>query len=166
MKILYIGGQKSGKTLFAIKKTIKIAKETKPFYLATYDNSFNDKEMTIKIRNHKKERGDNFISIEEPLKLLKIIKNNRVYVIDCINMWILNMMMKKKSANQIIKNIKKIMKKKANIIFVLNDLSKGVIPNEKFSREYIDLVGLVGQVIAKKSDSVYSVNYGIKSRIK
>ena len=42
MKTLYFGGQKSGKSNLAEKKALALANEKKPYYIATYDNSFND----------------------------------------------------------------------------------------------------------------------------
>ena len=48
MKILYFGGQKSGKSQLAEKRTKEIAKSKIPYYIATYNNNFNDKEMQKK----------------------------------------------------------------------------------------------------------------------
>ena len=48
MKILYFGGQKSGKSTLAEAKALSIATD-KPYYLATYDTSFGDDEMSLRI---------------------------------------------------------------------------------------------------------------------
>ena len=42
MKIFYFGGQKSGKTKAGIKKALELTLDKKPYYVATYDNSYND----------------------------------------------------------------------------------------------------------------------------
>ena len=51
-KILYFGGQKSGKSLLSEKKTLEIS-QGKPYYIATYDNGFGDGEMENRIEKHK-----------------------------------------------------------------------------------------------------------------
>ncbi len=163
MKILYIGGQKSAKSKMASKKAIKISKQ-KPYYIATYDNSFKDKAMQRKINKHIKQRRDEFISIERNQKLHKSIKKNKTYLIDCISMWIFNNMHKTKK--DLLIELKKICKKKSNIIFVLNDVNKGLIAQDKISRRFVDLSGIVGQFLAKKCDEVIEVQYGIEVKIK
>ncbi len=161
MKILYIGGQKSGKSLLAEKKTLELSK--KPYYIATYDNSYHDKEMQQRIILHKKQRGDKFITIEETLFLDRVIEDNKTYLIDCMSMWILNIMNNKLKYEEILENI---LSKNANIIFVLNEVTSGIIPMDKFSREYVDMSGRVGQRLAKECDEVYQVIVGLENRIK
>ncbi|WP_323590368.1 hypothetical protein [Aliarcobacter butzleri] len=46
MKIFYFGGQKSGKTKAGIKKALELSTTKKPYYIATYDNSFGDSSMS------------------------------------------------------------------------------------------------------------------------
>ncbi len=161
MKILYIGGQKSGKSLLGEKKALELSK--KPYYIATYDNSYHDKEMQQRINLHKKQRGDKFITIEETLFLDRVIEDDKTYLIDCMSMWILNIMNNKLKYEEILENI---LRKNANIIFVLNEVTSGIIPMDKFSREYVDMSGRVGQRLAKECDEVYQVIVGLENRIK
>lgn len=164
MKILYFGGQKSGKTSLSIAKTKEITQNKKPFYVATYLDNYDDKEMKIRITNHQVERRDDFVTIEEGLDLNSILEENQTYLIDCISMWILNNM--HKSEEVLISEIQRIMKGKNNIIFIINDVSSGIIPLDSLSRKFVDLTGIIGQEIAEKCDEVYQVNYGIQRRIK
>ena len=71
MKILYFGGQKSGKSNLAEQKALELSKNTKPFYVATYSNNFNDKEMIKRIELHIQQRQDKFDTIEEPFELIR-----------------------------------------------------------------------------------------------
>ena len=165
--ILYFGGQKSGKSKLAEKKTIKLAKSTngnKPFYIATYDDSYLDQEMKKRVNSHKKKRKNNFVTIEEIKDLPKVIKENETYLVDCLSMWILNNL--NQDITYLFKQIKKLKKLNVNIIFVLNDVNSGVIPIEKLSRKFIDTTGIIGQKIAKISDEVYEVKLGISTKIK
>ena len=89
MKVLYFGGQKSGKSNLAEKKALELS-SLQPYYIATYDNSYGDREMEIKISKHQNSREDNFITIEESKDLTKVIKDTNTYLIDCLSMWLLN----------------------------------------------------------------------------
>jgi len=166
MFVLYFGGQKSGKSKLAEKKAIQLAKKTqkKPFYIATYDDSYFDEEMKLRVTNHKKQRKNNFTTIEEIVNLPKVIKKNETYLIDCVSMWILNNM--NNETKVLYKQLKKLKKLNTNIIFVLNDVNSGVIPLDKLSRSYIDTTGIIGQKLAAMSDEVYEVKLGLTLKLK
>ncbi len=164
MKILYFGGQKSGKTALSIKKTLEITGDKKPFYIATYLDNYNDSEMKKRIQNHQTQRRDDFITIEEGLDLFSKMSENETYLVDCLSMWILNNI--EKSEETLILEIQKLLSSTNNIIFILNDVSSGIIPIDKISRKFVDLTGIIGQEITAMCDEVYQVNYGIQRRIK
>jgi len=163
MKILYYGGQKSGKSRLAEAKTLALAK-TKPYYIATYDNSYHDTEMKVRIEKHQSQREEQFISIEEPFHLTKVIQPDESYLVDCISMWIHNT--QEEPEETVFTQIEAICAIDANIIFVLNDVSSGVIPIDKESRRYIDRSGIAGQKLAALCDEVYEVKLGLETRLK
>ncbi|MCP4969606.1 MAG: cobinamide phosphate guanylyltransferase [Arcobacter sp.] len=163
MKVLYFGGQKSGKSSLAENKALDLS-TSKPYYIATYDNSFLDEEMTLRVKKHKDYRENNFITIEEPKNLLEVIKENETYIIDCMSMWILNNI--KKNEEFFISELNKLKKLNANIVFVLNDVNSGVIPLDKESRNFVDLTGIIGQKLAFFCDEVYEVKLGLMNRLK
>lgn len=163
MKILYFGGQKSGKTKLASNKSLSLA-ITKPYYIATYDNSFGDEEMQQRIDNHKEERQEDFVCIEESHDLTKVIKSGETYLVDCVSMWLLNNL--KRSEAELIEQLKSICAVDANIVFVLNDTNSGVIPFDKESRSFVDKTGIVGQTLASLCDEVYESKFGLEVKLK
>jgi len=164
MKVLYYGGQKSGKSNLAEQKTLSLAKNQKPYYLATYDNSYNDSEMKQRISRHQKQRKESFITIEEPKELSSIMEQNKTYLIDCISMFILNTL--DESEESVLNELEHICAKDANIVFVLNNVNEGVIPLDALSRKYVDRSGIVGQKLAKLCNEVYEVKLGLEFRLK
>ena len=164
MKIFYFGGQKSGKTKAGIKKALELSKDKKPYYVATYDNSFGDSSMQDRIDKHILERKNDFFSIEEPKDLTKIVKEKETYLIDCVSMWLFNNLQKEE--NYLKNQLQEICKIDANIVFILNDVSCGVIPFDKESRRFVDFSGLIGQELAKLCDEVYEVKFGLERRLK
>jgi len=163
MKILYFGGQKSGKSTLAEAKALAIATQ-KPTYLATYDHSFGDSEMGERIDKHRSSRGEEFITLEESRNLSRVIEPNQTYLIDCISMWILNRL--DESEEALVAEIEALGEIDANIVFVLNDVGSGVIPNDPISRRYVDLSGIIGQTLARFCDEVYEVKLGLEKRLK
>ena len=164
MKVFYFGGQKSGKTKAGIKKALELSTNEKPYYVATYDNSFGDDSMQNRIDKHILERKENFITIEESKDLTKIVEENRTYLIDCISMWLFNNL--QNSEESLKTQLQEISEIDANIIFILNDVSCGIIPFDKESRRFVDFSGLIGQELVKLCDEVYEVKYGIERRLK
>ena len=164
MKIFYFGGQKSGKTKAGIKKALELSTNEKPYYVATYDNSFGDDSMQNRIDKHILERKENFITIEESKDLTKIVEENRTYLIDCISMWLFNNL--QNSEESLKTQLQEISEIDANIIFILNDVSCGIIPFDKESRRFVDFSGLMGQELAKLCDEVYEVKYGLERRLR
>ena len=164
MFILYFGGQKSGKSKLSEQKTIEISNNKKPFYIATYDNSYGDNEMNTRLEKHQNQRKDKFITIEETLNLSKVIKPNETYLVDCISMWILNNIDEDKTV--LLKQLEELSKIDTNIVFVLNDVSSGIIPFEKETRKFVDLTGIIGQKLTSICHEVYEVKLGIGIKIK
>jgi len=164
MKILYYGGQKSGKSRLAEVKALELTNGEKPYYIATYDNSYADEEMQARLTQHLKQREEKFITIEEPLDLVSVIEKKKTYLVDCISMWILNTL--KLPQTELFLQLEALEKKDANIVFVLNDVNSGVIPMNKESRLFVDRTGVIGQRITSLCDEVYEVKLGIGVKIK
>jgi len=163
MYILYFGGQKSGKSALAEAKAIELA-TTKPVYLATYDNSYNDVAMQQRIDDHIDQRREHFETIEQPRDLPQVIEPGKTYLIDCVSMWIFNNI--ERSQELLMAELEQLFTLDANIVFVLNDVGSGVIPAEKLSRRFVDLSGMLGQFIAKNCDEVFEVKYGLPRQFK
>lgn len=164
MKLLYYGGQKSGKSLLAEKKILSLSSNSKPYYIATYNNSYNDLEMKNRIDNHKKQRQEMFVTIEEPINLINVIEDGKFYLVDCISMWILNTL--DTPLDKLLNHLDELFKIDATIVFVLNDVGGGVIPMDRESRLFIDRSGIIGQKIASLSDRVYHIVLGLERGIK
>ena len=164
MKALFIGGTKSGKSKNAEEFTLKHAAK-KPYYLATTE--FIDAELAKRIELHKLQREDMFTTIEEPLHLhKKITQCDDIVLIECVSMWLNNMLHHKKTHEEIFKEIELLLASEKDIAFVLNDVGSGVIPNNALAREFVDLSGRISQMIASGCDEVYHTIAGISTKIK
>ena len=164
MKALFIGGIKSGKSKNAEAYVLKHAKQ-KPTYLATTE--FFDEEMQDKVFKHKEQRSDNFFTIEEPLGLSKAIKNTRsIVLVECISMWINNMLYHDKNEPEMIEEIKQLIKTNRELVFVINDVSQSVVSDNALTRKFVDINGRISQLLALECNEVYTTIAGISVQIK
>ncbi|ODS31090.1 MAG: adenosylcobinamide-phosphateguanylyltransferase [Candidatus Scalindua rubra] len=173
-----IGGARSGKSAFAMK----LAKKHKHVcYVATADivqtSQNKDDEMIKRIQNHQKNRPANWKTIEAPLELDKAISNLNskldVVLIDCITLYITNMLLKsskKKEEEHIIDTINKLCtvckKIPPHVIMVSNEVGYGIVPDNALSRRFRDIAGYANQIIAREADNVYLITAGIETKIK
>ena len=164
MKALFIGGIKSGKSLHAEQFTLKYSK-LPPVYLATTE--FIDEEMKERIEAHKLQRSQQFLTVEEPLNLLEAIRPMKtVILVECISMWINNMLHHGFEYEDILHQIQKLLELPHDIIFVQNDVGAGVIPDNALSRKYVDISGKISQVLGQHCPNVFHVIAGISTQIK
>ncbi|MEN4053118.1 MULTISPECIES: bifunctional adenosylcobinamide kinase/adenosylcobinamide-phosphate guanylyltransferase [Sulfurimonas] len=165
MKVLFIGGIKSGKSLNA-EKYVQTLSKTKPLYLATTE--FIDDEMQERIKQHKVQREDRFITVEEALALAKEIQKHEKtpILVECLSIWVNNMLYHEKSVEDMIAEINQVMMQEKDIVFVINDVSCGVIPENKLARDFVDANGKIAQLVANECDEIYHVVAGIATRIK
>jgi len=161
---LFIGGIKSGKSKNAELHILKRSLE-KPIYLAT--NEFFDAEMKERVQMHKEQREQRFVTIEEPLELFKVIqKSNKPVLVECVSMWINNMLYHKKNEADIMHQLQQIRALNREVVFVINDVSCSIVAADKSSRVFVDTNGRVAQYLAQVCDAVYNTVAGISVQIK
>jgi len=168
--ILILGGARSGKSRFAVN----LAKKDggKVSFIATCLPK--DLEMKTRIRIHKKARPSHWQTFEEPedlpLLLKRIGAKSKVIIIDCLTLWVSNLLLKGFSENNIEDKINEMLrslsKTKAKCIVVSNEVGLGIVPKNKLARNFRDIAGRINQLVAVKSDEVFLVFAGIPVRIK
>jgi len=164
MKTLFIGGIKSGKSINAQNYTLKHSKN-KPLYLATTE--FFDEGMRQRIQEHQAQRAHSFHTLEEPLEIYKTISHaTSPVLLECVSMWINNMLYHQHNFEDIKREMQKVLELPQDVVFVLNDVGSGIIPENKLAREYIDISGKIAQMIANRSDAVFHCIAGIATKIK
>lgn len=164
MKILYIGGVKSGKSRHAEQRTLALS-DTKPYYLATGE-AF-DEEMRLRIEHHRAQRSDSFVTVEEPLELMELVgRSDAPVLIECMTVWMNNMLHHGYTKEEILQEVLRLLELDHDIVFVLNDVGGGIIPDNALARLFADLSGIVAQRLAEGCDEVYHCIAGIATRIK
>lgn len=178
--ILVTGGARSGKSRYCQLRAELIS--GKKVYVATCPaDQQEDPEMRLRIDRHKDDRsGRGWQTVEEPLALGQALKDSgqaAVIMVDCLTLWISNLMFAHTKANKIplsedeVETLcNKILQVARNcagtVLFVSNEVGLGVVPDNALARQYRDLVGRCNQVIAADAHEVVLVHCGISMKIK
>lgn len=170
-KIIFVlGGCRSGKSRFALSYANSHYKNK--VFLAT--SQALDKEMERRIEIHKKNRGKDWLTLEEPVEIgssLKSLKNGvDVVLIDCITLWVNNLFLAGEGEEEILSRtveLREVMKNiSPSLIVVSNEVGTGIVPDNKIARLFRDIAGIVNQKLAQYSDIVVMTVAGIPQVIK
>ena len=170
-KILVIGGCRSGKSRHALDLALALTGDKKIFIATCVPQ---DNEMYLRVANHRKERGQSWKTIEAPLNLPEAILQNAhsgsVVLVDCLTLWINNLMMENEDIqyadDKIAELINAVQSAEGPVVLVSNEVGTGIVPENKLARAYRDLVGSVNQAVARAVDRVEMVVAGIAVTIK
>jgi adenosylcobinamide kinase/adenosylcobinamide-phosphate guanylyltransferase len=160
--VLVGGGARSGKSRWALERARK--RGDRLVYVATAEAL--DEEMSMRIAQHRSERGDEFVTVEEPLNLARAIGTAEcdAMVVDCLTLWLSNMM--HRSQENVDETIAAAKEQKAEVIFVTNEVGCGIVPENALAREFRDQAGRMNQRFAEAADEVYWMVFGQPLRVK
>lgn len=169
-KIVLIGGCGSGKSALALEMA-RNAEAEKRIFIATATPF--DGEMREKIKRHKEERGEDFTTVEEQLRLADALAPFAgdpavCAVIDCLTVWLCNLAaVPQDEARRIKKEFPPGFGGfKGTVITVTNETGMGVIPADRQTREYAAALAEVNRKAVEIADEAYFVVAGRKVRIK
>lgn len=166
--VLVLGGARSGKTAFA--ESLAMRSGSKPVYLATAEVL--DAEMRDRVASHQAGRAGQFATLEEPLAVAEAImvatKKHDVILIDCLTLWITNLLVANRDVAKNVGELGEIMKQidTARIIMVSNEVGLGIVPDNAMARTFRDLAGSAHQRLAEICDDVYFIAAGLPMTLK
>jgi adenosylcobinamide kinase/adenosylcobinamide-phosphate guanylyltransferase len=177
-----LGGARSGKSRFAEQQVLEFAnrENRETVYIATASAIYS--EMESLITQHQYDRNDSWQLIECPLllsdRLIELDSNStkRVYLLDCLTLWLNNQLYAKHEATSVEQgqHLQKQLDKLVNcldglhmdIVIVSNEIGLGVIPMGESTRLYVDYCGWLNQAVAEIADKVTLVTAGIPLTLK
>jgi len=183
MKITFvIGGARSGKSSFALREASKIAGPKA--FIATAEAL--DDEMKDRIDKHRIERGSDWSSYEEPIRIAGVLSEIKdrypVIVLDCLTIWLSNVLLQAEMAagrqtlDETILEFTDTLGElnsgalkpgpEIQCFIVSNEVGMGIVPENNLSRQFRDLAGALHQKVAEIADEVYLVTAGIPIKIK
>lgn len=163
--IFVTGGCRSGKSQFALDYANRHFQ--RKLYLATCEPL--DEEMVRRIEHHKLRRGADWQTVEEPIKIAEAIKQHgndmQVILLDCITLWLSNLLMRNKEDQEIMNEVDKFMDAmkptQSSFVIVSNEVGMGLVPVDPLGRRFRDLSGMANQKIAEVAQTVVFTVSGI-----
>ena len=167
---LILGGARSGKSRYAeqLAAAQRPQQQTKDqwqkIYVPTATNL--DEEFKTRIQIHQNRRDKDWKTIETPLNLASTIdkqsNKNTVILIDCLTMWLFNLMQEKRDpAKETTELTRALNVANGPIIMVSNEVGLSIVPENKLARHFRDAQGTLNQQIAKTSTDVVFVAAGL-----
>ena len=163
---LITGWSRSGKRKMALERARLFSRK---IFLATAEAI--DPEMKDRIARHQKERGESFLTVEEPVALAKALRENAaaadVILIDCLTFWLNNLLHYRLDASKEIADFLKVLEEKpTSLVLVTNEINMGVIPSDPLSRRFVEEQGRLNQEVAGRADEVILMVSGIPQILK
>ena len=167
--ILITGGARSGKSSYAEQR----ARELGPrrLYIATAEAK--DEEMRQRIEEHKRRRGNEWVTIEEPIELAETLLAQRAQtdcaLVDCLTLWISNLLLQydrrfaEEKVGQLLETASRL---DCHLVFVTNEVGSGIVPDNPLARQFRDLSGWANQRVAAAANEVLLVVAGIPMIVK
>ena len=195
---LVLGGQRSGKS----RRAELLARDwlaQSPHHTAVMIATATawDDEMTQRIARHQQDRASRvpgMQTVEEPLDLAQAIQTHStlqtMVVVDCLTLWLTNLLMPHDSESNSLKTAKNGSKKVSNmsfdqqiyaqaatlliaikqapgpVVLVGNEIGLGVIPMGRETRAFVDALGRLNQEVAAVCERVTFMAAGLPLTLK
>ena len=169
--VLITGGARSGKSDYAIG-VVDTGSYRNRYFIATAEPL--DEEMRERIEKHRNQRSQEWTTLEEPIriwdKLQGIDSPGTVAILDCLTLWVSNLMSKgdvpavQEGFGKLLQTLKGL--RHLTVYIVTNEVGMGIVPADKTTRLYRDLLGQLNRSIASLADEVYLLVSGIALKLK
>jgi adenosylcobinamide kinase/adenosylcobinamide-phosphate guanylyltransferase len=174
---LILGGARSGKSTMAQELAAKAGSPV--LFVATAEAG--DRDMEDRIEAHRRSRSPEWQTLEVTTHVGGSIARNMgtagTVVVDCITLLVNNIFEEHSGETdagvlenavtaeiqELIDNIKRV---DAWFIIVSNEVGLGIVPADRVSRIYRDLLGKANRMLAEHADEVYLLVAGIPVTIK
>lgn len=159
------GGARSGKSSLAVRAAQATQLEVE--FIAT--GRVSDAEMGERIRRHRAERPPDWITVEEPVELLAALTRasvDRCIVIDCLTLWVANLMEvgQDEDEDAIVARARGLAEiaaaRSAPVIVVSNEVGSGIVAMDPLTRRYTDILGRVNATFGCAAQQAFLVVAG------
>ncbi len=128
--------------------------------------------MTERITKHQLERPQDWITIEAPIDVKTALTQvqTRVIILDCLSLWVSNLMLENKTETEISERIQNALEtaktRDLKLIVVSNEVGSGIVPEYPLGRLFRDVLGRANQTVAAASSEAYLLVAGLSLKLK
>jgi adenosylcobinamide kinase/adenosylcobinamide-phosphate guanylyltransferase len=159
---LVLGGARSGKSAFA-EKLVRDSGLAR-VYLATA--TAGDGEMQTRIARHRLQRGDDWVTVKEPLALVdeltRTVSRGHAVLVDCLTLWLSNVMLAERDPDIEARRLTRFLGvAKYPMVLVSNEVGLGLVPETPLGRQFRDAQGRLNQAVAALVPNVVFIAAGL-----
>ena len=166
---LILGGARSGKSRLALAALRECHGVV---FVATA--RVGDADMAARIARHRAERPTHWLTMEEPIalpaRLTALVREADAVVVDCITMWVANLLLRGDRDAEILGAGEEIAALAArgccDLTLISNEVGEGVVPATADGVRFRDLLGFVNQRLAAACERVTLMVAGLPLTIK
>ncbi len=167
MKILILGGARSGKSAYA--ESLAEGWTGERVYIATAQA--HDEEMAERINAHRLRRGEEWKTVgtvlDLPGALSKEASRDNFILIDCLTLWLTNVLLAERDAGRAVDElIGALGDAPGKIVLVSNEVGLGIVPGNALARRFRDVAGKANQRVARQADEVVLIAAGLPMVLK
>ena len=138
-------------------------------YLATA--TAGDAEMAERIRAHRERRGEQWRTVQEPLRLVEALHEHsdpvRPVLVDCLTLWLSNLMLSERDVAQEFLALTESLRSLAGpVVLVSNEVGLSIVPDNALARTFRDHAGRLNQQLAVRADYVVFIAAGLPITLK
>ena len=168
MRILILGGARSGKSRYAEKLALESGREA--VYIAT--GWAGDEEMSARITRHREQRPQSWLTVEEPCALGKALEThaaiNRFLIVDCLTLWLANLLEQgdARFQQERVALLDTLPALPGTLCLVSNEVGLGIVPINPLARRFVDEAGWLHQDLAQLCERVVWIAAGLPQILK
>ncbi len=159
MRTLILGGIASGKSKLALE--LALAAPPPRIFIATAEAT--DPEMAEKIARHRRERGREFLTVEEPLDLPRALRaaSGKTTVVDCLTVWLGNLFHHERPLEEALKAlVESVRAFSGRLILVSNEVGFSPVAPDPLTRRYVNTLGRLNRELSTICEEVLLVVAG------
>ncbi len=163
------GGARSGKSRFALSLAAGSGQRA---FIATAESL--DGEMEDRIRRHREERAERYLTVEEPVDLAgglgRLPAATEVAVVDCLTIWLGNLVHRHGGESfagglddlpEVGAFLAALATPPCALVLVSNEVGMGIIADNPLARRFTDLIGRLNQEVAARAQRVVLMVSGL-----
>jgi adenosylcobinamide kinase/adenosylcobinamide-phosphate guanylyltransferase len=168
MRELVLGGARSGKSRHAEQRARQSG--LKVIYIATGEAG--DEEMAVRIAHHRARRPDDWLTVEEPLRLAEALRAHAApgcfVLVDCLTLWLSNLLTQGEDCfrQERAALLDALPALSGDICLVSNEVGFGLVPLNPLARRFVDEAGRLHQELAACCERVVWIVAGLPHILK
>jgi adenosylcobinamide kinase/adenosylcobinamide-phosphate guanylyltransferase len=165
-RLLVLGGRRSGKSTFALRRALDLGGDRVTFIATARPG---DRELDARIARHRAERPAAWATRDAGVDLAAVIRAtdpDHVVLLDSVTLWISWLMAQSEPVGaRCVAALESLRERVAPIVIVSEEAGSGLVPMDAVARQFLDDLGVFNQQLAALCDEAWLLVAGRALRL-